>query len=108
MTTLDALSEQYGVPDFVKIDVEGYETNVLRGMSNLPAHLSFELTLPECIDDALFCVDHLAGLGRPLFNYSLGERMRLELRDWLDAPAMMRLLRERKQPAFGDVIVAAS
>ena len=25
MTTLDALIERHGVPDFVKVDVEGYE-----------------------------------------------------------------------------------
>lgn len=32
-TTLDALIGEYGMPDFVKIDVEGHEVEVLRGWS---------------------------------------------------------------------------
>ncbi|MBM0280026.1 FkbM family methyltransferase, partial [Micromonospora sp. STR1s_6] len=31
MVTVDALVEQYGVPTFAKIDVEGFEDEVLAG-----------------------------------------------------------------------------
>lgn len=30
MTTLDTLIDEYGQPDFIKIDVEGYELEVLK------------------------------------------------------------------------------
>lgn len=106
LTTMDNLVARYGAPQFVKIDVEGYEPNVLRGMSALPSHLSFELTLPECLDAALFSVDHLSSLGAPVFNYSLGESMGLELDDWVDGTTLKELLRSRGEPAFGDVLVA--
>ena len=77
LTTLDALASRYGAPEFVKIDVEGYELEVVRGMSALPACLSFELTTPECLASALACIDRLDSLGAPVYNYSLGESMRL-------------------------------
>jgi FkbM family methyltransferase len=36
-TTLDAIAAQYGDPDFVKIDTEGHEVQVLRGAAGLLA-----------------------------------------------------------------------
>ena len=36
-STLDALSEQIGVPDFVKIDTEGHEAQILKGATSLLA-----------------------------------------------------------------------
>ena len=108
LTTMDSLVARYGAPQFVKIDVEGYEPNVLRGMSALPSHLSFELTLPECLDAALFCIDHLCSLGTPVFNYSLGECMSLVLDEWIDGGALKDILRRRSEPAFGDIFVAST
>lgn len=34
MTTIDQMTEEYGVPDVLFIDVEGYEVNALRGAAN--------------------------------------------------------------------------
>lgn len=42
VTTLDRLAEQFGTPSFVKVDVEGFDDRVLRGMSFKPAALTFE------------------------------------------------------------------
>jgi FkbM family methyltransferase len=33
--TLDSAIEKYGIPDFIKIDVEGYELNVIKGLTKL-------------------------------------------------------------------------
>src|SRR5271157_163822 len=41
MTTLDRLIKIFGVPSFVKIDVEGYEFEVLKGLSSPVGALSY-------------------------------------------------------------------
>jgi FkbM family methyltransferase len=99
VTTLDALIAQYGRPAFCKIDVEGYDFEVLQGLSEpLPA-LSFEY-VPPALDLALACVGHLAGMAAYEFNWSPGESMQLWWPDWVDANALTAHLRE--YPAQGD------
>lgn len=105
MTTLDELIREFGRPAFCKIDVEGYEDQVLRGLSqNLPC-LSFEFT-PEYLEPALKSVQHLDRLGRARFNYSEAETMRLAMEEWVPADKMRKLLTELPDKSiFGDVYV---
>lgn len=42
--TLDSLIEKYGIPYYIKIDVEGYENKVISGLSNKIDLISFEFT----------------------------------------------------------------
>jgi FkbM family methyltransferase len=46
-TTLDHLIEQFGLPDFIKVDVEGSELQVMRGLTKKIRAVSFECLLPE-------------------------------------------------------------
>lgn len=74
--SLDDLITEYGLPAFCKIDVEGYELEVLRGLSQTIPLLAFEF-LPAVREIALFCLDRLAELGDYEYNWSVGEHMQL-------------------------------
>jgi len=67
LTTLNNLIDQYGVPVYCKIDVEGFELNVLKGLSTKIPLISFEYTT-EFFDDAEKCIAHLESLGEIEMN----------------------------------------
>ncbi len=81
VTTLDNLIKEFGIPSFCKIDVEGYELKVLKGLSKPIPYLSFEFT-KEFFEDAKACLDHLISLGYWQFNFSLSGSMEFFFPRW--------------------------
>ena len=87
IVTLDMLIEQYGLPDFIKIDTEGFELEVLKGLTKPVKALSFEYTLPHQKDKAIECInviDHLYK-GRVLYNICRDEAYSMHLAQWVTA-----------------------
>ena len=103
VVTLDDLVARHGVPAFCKIDVEGFEAEVLRGLSTPPPGLSFEY-LPAAHDRALAALALVEELGDYEFNYSPVETMRWASSRWLDASGLVAEL-DRRRPLgrSGDV-----
>lgn len=87
VTTLDALIAEHGVPQFLKIDVEGYEAEVLWGLSQPVPMLSFEFTTIQ-IDVAIACLKRIAELGTYVFNVSLGETQLMSFANEITADEM--------------------
>ena len=106
LTTLDSLIAEHGVPAFIKIDVEGFEYQVIKGLSRPVRVLSLEFT-PEFMDPALQCIEHLQRLGTIRMNYSIGENMSLELGGWVSPEECIKVVSKlgRDNKAFGDIYV---
>lgn len=108
VTTLDALIAAHGLPDFIKIDVEGHEPEVLAGLTHAPPALSFEMTTIQR-EPALRALDRVASLGPYRFNLSLGETHDLTQPDWVTADVMADTLRALPHSAnSGDVYAKLS
>ena len=76
VTTLESLISAHGPPAFIKIDVEGFEADVLAGLTQAVPTLSFEFTTIQR-GVAYACLERLAALGAYRFNIALGESQRL-------------------------------
>lgn len=70
--TADDLIDRFGIPAFIKIDVEGSEPDVLAGLGHPVSALSFEY-LPQALSEVEACITRLLGLAPYRFNWSVGE-----------------------------------
>jgi len=87
LVTLDALIAEHGAPRYVKIDVEGYELEVLAGLSRPLEMVSVEY-LPGFAELTHRVIDRLGGLGVYRFNPVMGERAGFAWDEWRDAAAV--------------------
>ncbi|HIJ79556.1 MAG: FkbM family methyltransferase [Desulfobulbaceae bacterium] len=106
VSTLDLLIEKYGVPVFIKIDVEGFEENVVAGLSQQVKVISFEF-VPEFIDATWKVLELLTQLGSYKVNFSKGESMDFELDKWVSKEELVNILKNMPHDLnlFGDVYV---
>ena len=103
VTTLEKVIEEYGKPTFCKIDVEGFEFQVLKGLSQPIKTISFEFT-PEFIESTISTVKYLSTIGRFQFNYSVGESMSLSLSKWVEPDEICKILLSLPDKSiFGDI-----
>jgi FkbM family methyltransferase len=89
VVTLDELASENGQPQFVKIDVEGFEPQVLAGMSFKPDALSFEFH-GSMLDELDTCLTALEGFD---FRISLGNTFAWAT-NWVDRAETMQAAEE--------------
>lgn len=103
VTTLDALIQKHGLPGFIKIDVEGYELEVLRGLSQPVPCLSIECLFPEFRGELEQSINLLRQLDAAcIFNIAMHEQ--LVLPAFVDAATFIKVLDSWKEPHFEVVV----
>ena len=103
MTTLDLLISEYGLPRYCKIDVEGFELQVIKGLSRPISFISFEFTR-EFKDDIKLITEHLMSITLYEYNYCLGEEPGFRLAEWTNPTALFNSLSSVPDPLmWGDI-----
>ena len=103
MTRLDTLVSEHGTPAFCKIDVEGFEESVLKGLSHPLPMISIEMT-GDRLEALQSCMDCLLALGPVTFNSTIRDATDFESPEWLAAGALRaRLSAMEKVGLWGDV-----
>ncbi|HVO74045.1 MAG TPA: FkbM family methyltransferase [Ignavibacteriaceae bacterium] len=82
VTTLEKLFRQYGIPKFCKIDVEGFESEVFKGMKKPARYIAFEFN-KLLLGDTLKSLDILKSIGNSRCNFIKYEIMNLVLDKWI-------------------------
>ncbi|MFA6241706.1 MAG: FkbM family methyltransferase [Candidatus Hydrogenedentales bacterium] len=111
VVTLDSSIQRFGVPFYCKLDVEGWELEVLLGLSQQIPLLSFEFHLDERgIAKTIACLKRLAQLGPSHVNVTADESSRFHLKDWVPLQEFLAwfpgdLARTLPGYLFGDIFV---
>jgi hypothetical protein len=94
-----------GVPSFIKIDVEGYESSVLLGLTQPVGCISIEFAA-ENIENAFRCIDYADSRWAMLFQFSAEESAAFQFPGWVTAAeirnALLGLIATDKL-AWGDI-----
>lgn len=92
VTTIQNLVEEFGQPYFIKIDTEGFEQEVLSGLSNTVPYLSFEVNLPIFLQESIHCVNLLTSKN-PNYRYSYATKDNCLPKKFVAAEDMIHFLK---------------
>ena len=100
VVTLDTLITRFGTPHYIKIDVEGFELEVMRGLSQPVPYISFELNLPDFRSEGIEIASMLTRIMPAVrFNYcsepaaeAFSSQQDLKSAEWMDAGALSTLI----------------
>lgn len=107
-TTLAAEITKYGIPSFIKVDVEGHELAVIRGLDRPVPAISIEYHHhPDDIRKTNLCIAELYRMGFSYVQATLGESPRFAWTDWLPIQSLMpcaqQSLPRSDRCGFGDL-----
>jgi FkbM family methyltransferase len=83
ITTVDRAISEFGLPDYLKVDVEGWEPEVFAGLDQQIPLISFEFHLPgDGVTRARHCLTRLREFGRAGVNIAHAESSRFHFAKW--------------------------
>lgn len=88
--SLNHLIEEFGLPDFCKIDVEGYELEIISALTYQIPLIEIEFT-GKLLGDTIKIIGLLSN-SLYCFNYTRNEQPKFELTHWVTAQEMIKLL----------------
>lgn len=94
--TLDGMIREYGMPSFVKVDVEGHEWGVLRGLGQAVPFLSFEVNLPEFEREMVECLQYLEKLS-PDYLFQCHTGFEAPAEGWMVKHQAISVIKTQKQ-----------
>jgi FkbM family methyltransferase len=105
ITTVDELIRVYGVPTFLMINANGYENDVLKGLSKpiLTLSVAFYSYLKEKTIEVMRRLMHI---GDYEFNWILNEEAKFQSKEWMSAKALHASMADHNEDRFSGFIFA--
>jgi len=104
VVTLDKLIKKYGIPKYIKIDIEGFELQALKGLTHPVNIISIEF-IRENMLKTIKCVNYLNKIGSYLYNLSTGEDYKFKFKTWKKHSEIINFFKSSRVPKWGDVYI---
>lgn len=89
---LENFVQRFGLPKYIKIDVEGYEYEVIKGLKTAVPLLSFEVNLPEFRQEAIDTIAYLQTLSSNKYAYNFTSGFSWLYKNFISAPDAVNFL----------------
>lgn len=97
--TLDQLIASHGVPCYIKIDVEGFEYQVLKGLNQAVPFISIEANLPQFREETIWSIHRMQTLSPDVqYLYSTSEGFRDGTSEWMDGGRLISEIETTRSP----------
>jgi FkbM family methyltransferase len=104
-STLDHMISKYGRPYYIKLDVEGFELQVLQGLSQPVEIISLEWSTP-CKEAGYACLDYLGRTN--YYNFVIGDSLEFISPIWRNYKEISKFLNQYTSLEVGDVFIKRS
>jgi len=96
--TIDELVKLYGIPEHIKVDVEGYEYKALLGMTQNYSQVRFEWS-EEKMEEIVLTLEHLIKLGYNTFGVIAGDTYHIQPDEFMSGEDMIQFMKDKCDPS---------